>query len=199
MGVCYGGVEPSPDLYKAALRDERLGNASLVQKTIRDYCNHDSCAFADAPTLISIIGVADLLADPEGDMGALFDFLARRKWLNVPLLVATFDPDFFLPGLPIHDDVRLTSAHYGVNETLRIRDPAVWETLFVNCGFHLLEQRPLHISSMPRRCRLTCTRSTSVFSRAVCRCLLVANRAMLGQRCGCRHGRVLLFLVALST
>ncbi len=146
--VKYTGVEASAELHKAAKRDKRLANASLVQATIRDFCKSQEYQRDTAPTLISIIGVVELLADPKEDMGLLLDFLARRKWLNVPILVATFDPDFFLPGLPIRDDEYYTAAHYGVNEKLRIRDPAVWEELFVDCGFHLLEQRPLHISSM---------------------------------------------------
>lgn len=149
LGVTYTGVEASAELYQAARKDSRLKNATLVQDTIREFCNGNAKHCVTTPTLITMIGVVDLLADPRKDMGALFDLMARKLWLNVPVLVATFDPDFFLPGLPIRDDVSHTAAHYGVNETLRIRDPAIWEELFVDCGFHLLEQRPLHISGMP--------------------------------------------------
>ena len=149
LGVRYTGVEPSADLHQAAKGDRRLAEASLFQATIRHFCENDSDQLVEAPTLISIIGVIDQLADPEDSMRSLFDLLARRKWLHVPVLVATFDPDFFLPGLPIRDFVLQTAAHYGVTEPLGIRDPAAWEELFVSSGFHLLEQRPLHISGLP--------------------------------------------------
>jgi SAM-dependent methyltransferase len=149
LGVDYVGVEPSADLNKAARSDPRLAGASLFEETIRRFCEGDLYPHAEPPTLISIIGVIDHLADPEASLCALFDFLARRNWLNVPVLVATFDPDFFLPGLPVRDFVRQTSAPYGVEETLGIRDPAAWEEIFANSGFHLLEQRPLHISGLP--------------------------------------------------
>lgn len=149
LGVRYTGVEPSIDLHKAAQTDLRLAGANLIQAKIREFCEGQSKASEEAPTLISIIGVVDLLADPEGSLNALFDFLAQRMWLNVPVLVATFDPDFFLPGLPVSSYELQTSAHYGVAETFGIRDPADWEVIFSNCGFHILEQRPLHISGLP--------------------------------------------------
>lgn len=148
-GVRYTGVEPSAALHQAAKRDERLSSATLVQSTIEDFCNNSSFEQLDAPTLISIIGVVDFLADPESTMRTLLDFLASQLWANVPILVATFDPDFFLPGLPISGDTLQQSNHYGVDETLRVRDPAVWESIFANAGFHLLEQRPLHLASLP--------------------------------------------------
>ncbi len=149
LGVRYTGVEPSVDLHKAARGDSRLIDASLFDKSMLHFCECDLYPHPIAPTLITMIGVVDLLADPAASLHALFDFLARREWLNVPVLVATFDPDFFLPGLPVHEFVRQASAPYGVTETLGIRDPAAWEELFTNCGFHLLEQRPLHISGLP--------------------------------------------------
>lgn len=149
LGVHYTGVEPSAALHQAAQRDERLSSATLVQSTIEDFCNNSSFEQPDAPTLISIIGVADLVADPGSTMRTLADFLASQHWANVPILVATFDPDFFLPGLPISGDVLQQSNHYGVDEAFRIKDPAVWEVIFANAGFHLLEQRPLHLASLP--------------------------------------------------
>lgn len=150
LGVRYIGVEPSIDLHRAAQRDKRLAKTNLFQASIQSFCKTDSYSFGVAPTLISIIGVLDHLAAPEDGLNALFDFMARRQWANVPILLATFDPDFFLPGLPTCYFVRQIASHYGATETLGIRDPAAWEELFVNCGFHLLEQRPLHISSLPQ-------------------------------------------------
>ena len=149
LGVRYVGVEPSAELNEAARSDERLAGASLFEQSMRHFCENDLYPHAEPPTLISIIGVIDHLADPEASLRALFDFLARRNWLNVPVIAATFDPDFFVPSLPTRDFVQQTSAPYGVKETLGIRDPAAWEEVFVNSNFHLLEQRPLHISGLP--------------------------------------------------
>jgi hypothetical protein len=147
LGVRYTGVELSADLHKAAQDDGRLAEASLFQDSIRRFLEGYCSPHATAPTLISIIAVVDHLADPAASLGALFDLMARREWLNVPVLVATFDPDFFLPGLPVRGFVRQPSTFLA--ENLSIRDPALWEEMFVNCGFHVLEQRPLHISGLP--------------------------------------------------
>ncbi|MFL6845551.1 MAG: class I SAM-dependent methyltransferase [Allosphingosinicella sp.] len=149
LGVQYTGVEPSADLMRAARADPRLAGATLIESTIRRYCESDLHPQADPPTLISIIGVVDHLGDPEASFRSLFGFLERRKWLNVPIVVAAFDPDYFLSELPVEDVMQETSAPYGVTETLKVRDPAAWEELFVSTGFHVIEQRPLHISSLP--------------------------------------------------
>ncbi len=151
LGVQYTGVEPSAELHLTAQQDPRLARAkaNLFQVTLRQFCEGNLGDQIATPTLITIVGVLDHLSAPEDDMRTLFDFLARRDWLNTPVLVATFDPDFFLPGLPTCDFVRQEAAHYGVPEVLGIRDPATWEELFVNCDFHVLEQRPLHVSGLP--------------------------------------------------
>lgn len=151
LGVRYIGVEPSAELHLAAQQDPRLieTRAQLFQATLRGFCESNLDDFLEAPTLISIIGVLEHVSAPENDMRALFNCLARRDWLKVPVLVATFDPDFFLPGLPIRDFVKQEAAHYGHSELLGVRDPAVWEELFMNSDFHLLEQRPLHVSGLP--------------------------------------------------
>ncbi len=150
LGVRYTGVEPSAELHRAARDDPRLATANLFCGTIRQFCENDYDQPVEMPTLISMIGVVEHLADPEDSLITLFEFLTRRKWLNVPVLVTTSDPDFFLPGLPVREFMLQPSAPYGVTETLGVRDPAAWEELFVKCGFHLLEQRPLHISGLPK-------------------------------------------------
>jgi SAM-dependent methyltransferase len=150
LGVSYTGVEPSSDLVGAAKNDKRLDGASLIEASLRDFCERDLYPHEEPPTLVTIIGVMDLLAEPEASLYALFEFFRRRRWKNVPVLVATFDADFFLPGLPTARQELQTSCPYGVPETLMIRDPAAWEEMFANNGFHLLEQRPLHISGLPK-------------------------------------------------
>ena len=149
LGVRYTGVEPSRDLNAQARKDPRLAGAELFETTIHEFCRDDLYPYDEPPTLITLIGVIDHLSDPETSLRALNEFLAARDWLHVPVLVATFDPDFFLPGLPERDRERQTSAFYGLTENLSVRDPAIWEELFANSSFHVLEQRPLHISGLP--------------------------------------------------
>ncbi len=151
LGVKYIGVEPSRDLQEIAQKDPRLKNsrASFFEKSIVDFCEQDLHSDAHAPNLISIIGVLEHIKEPARSLRSLFEFMTRSDWPDVPILVATFDPDFFLPGLPKRSFVKQTAAHYGETETLGIRDPASWEELFVHCGFHVLEQRPVHISNLP--------------------------------------------------
>ncbi len=148
-GVGYVGVEPSVDLIRLAQADDRLSGSTLIERTIRQFCDEDALEAA-APTLISIIAVLDHLADPEGTLRALFSLLERRDWLNVPILALSFDPDFFVPGLPAHSILEIEADSYGAREKLRVRDPAEWEEIFSVTGFHLLEQRPVHISALPR-------------------------------------------------
>ena len=148
-GVAYVGVEPSAELIARARGDERLAGSTLIERTIRQFCDEDAYPGAKAPTLISIIAVLDHLADPEGTLRSLFDFLARRGWLNVPILALSFDPDFFIPGLPGRSVLEIEVDSYGKSETLQVRDPAEWEEIFSVTGFHLLEQRPAHISALP--------------------------------------------------
>ena len=152
LGVKYTGVEASLPLYKMALKNQQLtkahkkGTSYLFNETISNFCRNSFYKFETAPTLISMIGVVDVLADPRENMESLFYFLACRRW-NVPILVTTFDPDFFLFGLPLRDE-NICADPYCADKPLHIRDPALWEEQFVDCGFHVLEQRPLHISDM---------------------------------------------------
>lgn len=148
-GVSYVGVEPSLDLMKLARDDERLSESSLIQRTIRQFCDEDLYPSTSPPTLITIIAVLDHLSEPEDTLRSLFAFLARRGWLNVPILALSFDPDFFVPGLPARAVQGIEADSYGEREELRLRDPAEWEEIFSVTGFHLLEQRPVHISALP--------------------------------------------------
>jgi SAM-dependent methyltransferase len=148
-GVRYVGVEPSCDLINAARSDDRLNASNLHETTMQRFFEEQQYPLEAPPSLISMVGMLDQVADPESALCILSNFLAAKKWQNVPILVATFDPDFFASTLPDRFLEEMGSAFYEYNETLAIRDPAQWEEMFSQCGYHILEQRPIHISGLP--------------------------------------------------
>jgi 2-polyprenyl-3-methyl-5-hydroxy-6-metoxy-1,4-benzoquinol methylase len=149
VGVDYLGVEPSPDLIEICMGDRRLQGASIKTASLADFCEGLATTDERAPTMITIVSVLEHMSDPEADLKTLAQMLYDQKWHDVPILVATLDPDFLLPGRPTEAIAAPTAMPYGDPDLVSLRDPAHWEEMFARAGLWVLEQRPIHLDLLP--------------------------------------------------
>lgn len=150
-GTSYFGIEPSEQLIAYANTKKSEHTARFEKSTIQQFCDPQATDTGGKPSLISVLAVFDQCTEPSSVLELFSEFLHDKEWSEVPILVATLDPDFFLPGLPATSHtVKLLNA-YGIEEELSLRDPASWEEMFSKNGFFVLEQRPVHISSLPKK------------------------------------------------
>ncbi len=149
LGVGYLGVEPSAELISICKSDGRLAGASLTDLSMAEFCQQSLADHDHEPTMISIVAVLEHIHDPQESLHALAKLLYDRGWHDVPILVATLDPDFLLPGLPVGAKTSPEAMAYGDPGKICLRDPAHWEELFAQTGFWVLEQRPVHLGRLP--------------------------------------------------
>ena len=149
LGVGYLGVEPSAELISICKSDGRLAGASLTDLSMAEFCQRSLADHDHEPTMISIVAVLEHISDPQDSLRALAKLLYDRGWHDVPILIATLDPDFLLPGLPVMAKNSPETMAYGDPGRVCLRDPAHWEELFVQTGFWVLEQRPVHLGRLP--------------------------------------------------
>ena len=150
-GTSYVGIEPSDNLIAYANSQESVQSVRFEKSTIQQFCNPNADYDDEKPNLISALAVFDQCSEPSSVLGQFSEFIHDKEWSEVPILVATLDPDFFLPGLPVASHTVKQLNAYGINEELSLRDPALWEEMFSKNGFFVLEQRPVHISSLPKK------------------------------------------------
>ncbi|MGJ5196572.1 MULTISPECIES: class I SAM-dependent methyltransferase [unclassified Bradyrhizobium] len=147
LGVRYFGVEPSRYLFEVckrrATQNETYFNDSIAQ-FVREHAST-----AERPSLISLIGVLDGLSDPRRNLLQLSQLLQSRQLSTVPLLVATFDPDYFSSSLPRsreqYSKMRLGKHNHGIVT----RDIGEWELIFSECDYFVIDQRPIHLNALP--------------------------------------------------
>jgi len=73
----------------------------------------------------------------------------RKHHLEIPLLLTTFDPDFFCAGLPRNPINKGTIRIFDTQHPFVMRDPAEWELTFSDHNFHVIDQRPIHLDALP--------------------------------------------------
>jgi 2-polyprenyl-3-methyl-5-hydroxy-6-metoxy-1,4-benzoquinol methylase len=148
-GVSCLGIEPSAELISFANAQKLSTDVQFENSTIQAFCTDEDDCCGAKPDLISVLAVFDQCCDPSSVLRQFSKFLRDRKWADIPILVATLDPDFFLPGLPTASHTMERLSAYGIEEDMSLRDPALWEEMFSQNGFFVLEQRPVHIGSLP--------------------------------------------------
>jgi CRP-like cAMP-binding protein len=101
------------------------------------------------PTLVVDAGTIETAADPARALLDVRTSFSDRGWNNVPLMVFTADPDYFLPELPRTSEKLIPGAAAAGHLPPVVRDPADWEDLFASTGYFVLEQRPIHLNLLP--------------------------------------------------
>jgi hypothetical protein len=148
QGCTYVGVEASEELFETKCEPSATDKLSYFEGTITEFLKSKPSKNVK-PTLITSIGVLDGLADPSRAMKELSTFLQTTGWTDVPLLITTFDPDYFMSGLPRERKQTTTVRVFSEADPMSLLDPADWEQLFSECDFHVVDQRPIHLNSLP--------------------------------------------------
>jgi trans-aconitate methyltransferase len=146
-GVSYTGIEPSAELVVAA-ESHAPPDCSFVRATIEAFCGAQPRM--SRPDLIVAIAVLEHCEDPGRTLRALHGFLQSRNWMDVPILVATLDQDFFTPGRSAAEKSKVNVKIDGHEwDPFWVASSAYWEFLFSDSRFHVLEQRPVHVPLLP--------------------------------------------------
>ncbi len=146
-GTSYLGIDRSSTLCENANSYEKSPRVEVINDCIEHF-------FAEMPekpepTLVSLIGVLEHCEDPAATLRRVHSFLSIKRLSPKPILIATFDPDFYTRGLPQLNRAKSAITAYEWKQNLSLMDPAKWELLFANNGFHVLEQRPVHLNQLP--------------------------------------------------
>jgi hypothetical protein len=142
------GVEPSEMLSKHAAA-KAAATMPVFRETIDGFLKRRAAQCLDSkPTLLTLISVLDGCADADRTLDRINTFM-RKHSLEVPLLLATLDPDFFCAGLPRSPVNSGIIRWFGQSHEFTMRDPAEWELSFVEHNYHVLDQRPIHLDTLP--------------------------------------------------
>jgi SAM-dependent methyltransferase len=155
QGARCVGVEPSKTLYKHASAMATAATPlwsvtiDVFLKHIDVFLKHDVHQRLDpCPSLMTLIAVLDGCGDAEGTLDEINSFMREHR-INVPLLLTTFDPDFFCPGLPNKPVNKGSMKIFDLDHPFVMRDPAEWELTFADHNFDVLDQRPIHLDALP--------------------------------------------------
>ena len=96
-----------------------------------------------------LIGVLESCAHPKVCLSQIYSLLQEKNWYDVRILIATLDPDFFCPKLPTDECTSVNTRFLGEDFAFTVVEPGAWERAFVDVGFHVLDQRPLHLELLP--------------------------------------------------
>lgn len=144
LGVAYVGVEPSDDLIKYA-REKKTTNEKYFQGTITDFLEKDAKSQVK-PNLIVIVTVLDSVSSPDETLVCLAKFLQKKFWVDIPVFVVNLDPDYFVNEVP-HQEENVGTVNFETGpQPVCSKVPSKWERIFADCGFFVVDQRPLHIS-----------------------------------------------------
>ena len=147
LGAAYVGTEPSRVLLTHAT-SQSSSKTVFYPWTIKDFLKKVP-ADAAKPSLVTMIAVLDGCADPVRTVRDVGEFLRARGWHDVPLLVTTFDPDYFAPHLPRAAEQPAKIKLLGREHLFSVRDPARWEMIFADNDLLVIDQRPIHLNMLP--------------------------------------------------
>jgi hypothetical protein len=150
QGATCVGAEPSTKLFKHA--HAKVGKETTIfQATIDVFLKQHApqCLSRKRPTLISLIAVLDGCGNANHSLDEINSFMCKHQLSDVPLLVTTFDPDFFCVGLPKSPINNGSIRIFDTNHKFTMRDPAEWELTFAEHNFHVIDQRPIHLDMLP--------------------------------------------------
>jgi Methyltransferase domain len=148
QGATCVGVEPSKPLFTHASA-KATPTTPLFPPTIDEFLKHHARQCLDwKPTLMTLIAVLDGCRDPDRTLDQINSFM-RKNLIDIPLLVTTFDPDFFCAGLPKNPVNSGSIRIFETDHPFTMRDPAEWELTFADHNFHVLDQRPIHLDTLP--------------------------------------------------
>lgn len=141
-GIFYTGVDPEPDLITYAKKNN-------IEQQYHEFAIDmiDSCAIDRPVDLITIISVLEYCGDLNRTLTVLRKNLTALGLDDTPVYVATLDPDFFKPKEFEGTGDQKIRGHY---LDASIYSPIEIEKAFVSAGFHILEQAPTVISTMPK-------------------------------------------------
>lgn len=148
IGAKYHGIEPGEKLFKHAIKKAKQ-KSEIQQMTIEGFLRTQPVKLGK-PTTINLIAVLDGCGNAPKMLETINRFLTDAEWFDIPLFITTFDPDFFCPQLPAAPENQARFRFLGNDQDFIVRDPAEWERIFSKCGFHILDQRPLHLNLLPK-------------------------------------------------
>lgn len=102
----------------------------------------------DAPDLIAVAGAEETGWTPQELVARLDRLVSELPHDEVPILVATRDPDYNVAALPRHNKVEV-APEMARGTRVFAWDPAEWEFAFARGGFSVIEQRPVHLRGLP--------------------------------------------------